>query len=101
MPSRKSKSHDKEASNHGSKYHQWFTWFACAIAHMSGKPSLFFSHRRRDHLGGDRAILSLQRHLAIGDHTSTTIVTFLMVFLIQNTQNRDTLALQIKLGELS
>ena len=33
-------------------------------------------------------------------NTSTTIVTFLMVFLIQNTQNRDTLALQIKLSEL-
>ncbi len=33
-------------------------------------------------------------------NTSTTIITFLMVFLIQNTQNRDTEALQIKLDEL-
>ncbi|SAL39731.1 low affinity iron permease family protein [Caballeronia humi] len=33
-------------------------------------------------------------------NTSTTIVTFLMVFLIQNTQNRDTAAMQIKLDEL-
>lgn len=33
-------------------------------------------------------------------NTSTTIVTFLMVFLIQNTQNRDALAFQIKLSEL-
>jgi low affinity Fe/Cu permease len=33
-------------------------------------------------------------------NTSTTVVTFLMVFLIQNTQNRDTEALQIKLDEL-
>ena len=33
-------------------------------------------------------------------NTGTTIVTFLMVFLIQATQNRDTLALQIKLSEL-
>jgi len=33
-------------------------------------------------------------------NTSTTIVTFLMVFLIQNTQNRDTEAVQIKLDEL-
>jgi low affinity Fe/Cu permease len=33
-------------------------------------------------------------------NTSTTIVTFLMVFLIQNTQNSDTAALQIKLDEL-
>ena len=33
-------------------------------------------------------------------NTSTTIITFLMVFLIQNTQNRDTEALQLKLDEL-
>ena len=33
-------------------------------------------------------------------NTGTTIVTFLMVFLIQNTQTRDTEALQIKLDEL-
>jgi low affinity Fe/Cu permease len=33
-------------------------------------------------------------------NTGTTIVTFLMVFLIQNTQNRDTMALQLKLSEL-
>ncbi len=33
-------------------------------------------------------------------NTSTTIVTFLMVFLIQNTQNRDTDSLQVKLDEL-
>ena len=33
-------------------------------------------------------------------NTATTIVTFLMVFLIQNTQNRDIDALQIKLDEL-
>jgi low affinity Fe/Cu permease len=33
-------------------------------------------------------------------NTGTTIVTFLMVFLIQNTQNRDTRALHLKLDEL-
>jgi low affinity Fe/Cu permease len=33
-------------------------------------------------------------------NTATTIVTFLMVFLIQNTQNRDGAAVQIKLDEL-
>ncbi|HYE34663.1 low affinity iron permease family protein [Methylocaldum sp.] len=33
-------------------------------------------------------------------NTATTIVTFLMVFLIQHTQNRDTEALQVKLDEL-
>ncbi|KAF1725462.1 low affinity iron permease family protein [Pseudoxanthomonas japonensis] len=33
-------------------------------------------------------------------NTGTTIITFLMVFLIQSTQNRDTEAMQIKLDEL-
>ncbi len=33
-------------------------------------------------------------------NTATTIVTFLMVFLIQHTQNRDTEALQVKMDEL-
>src|SRR6478735_9107051 len=33
-------------------------------------------------------------------NTSTTIITFLMVFLIQNTQNRDTAALHLKLNEI-
>ena len=33
-------------------------------------------------------------------NTGTTIVTFLMVFLIQNTQNRDSVAIQLKLDEL-
>ena len=37
-------------------------------------------------------------HLVI--NTGTTIVTFLMVFLIQNSQNRDTEAMQLKLDEL-
>jgi low affinity Fe/Cu permease len=33
-------------------------------------------------------------------NTGTTIITFLMVFLIQNTQNRDSAAMQVKLDEL-
>lgn len=33
-------------------------------------------------------------------NTATTIITFLMVFILQNTQNRDTLALHLKLDEI-
>lgn len=33
-------------------------------------------------------------------NTTTTIITFIMVFMIQNTQNRDTEAMQVKLDEL-
>jgi low affinity Fe/Cu permease len=79
----------------------WFEWFACNVAHLSGKPAAFLL-----------ASLSVAVWAATGPlfgysdtwqlviNTSTTIVTFLMVFLIQNTQNRDTMALQIKLAEL-
>src|SRR5690349_8853812 len=38
--------------------------------------------------------------LARSISTGTTIVTFLIVFLIQNTQNRDSIAMQVKLDEL-
>jgi low affinity Fe/Cu permease len=55
-------------------------------------------HRR---VGGDRPYFphySDTWQLVI--NTATTIVTFLMVFLIQNTQNRDSAAVQLKLDEL-
>lgn len=79
----------------------WFEWFACNVAHLSGKPAAFLL-----------ASLTVVVWAATGPlfgysdtwqlviNTSTTIITFLMVFLIQNTQNRDTMALQIKLAEL-
>lgn len=79
----------------------WFDRFALETAHQSGKPSTFIM-----------AILAVVLWAIVGPifhfsdtwqlviNTSTTIITFLMVFLIQNTQNRDTLALQIKLAEL-
>ena len=38
--------------------------------------------------------------MAACDHTGTTIVTFLAVFLIQKTENRDTQAIHLKLDEL-
>ncbi|CAB3804662.1 hypothetical protein LMG28138_05555 [Pararobbsia alpina] len=47
-----------------------------------------------------RPIFLLQRAWQLVINTSKTIVTFLMVFLIQNTQNRDTVAMQIELDEL-
>ena len=49
-------------------------------------------------MGGERPRLRLLRYAAI--NTGTTVVTFLMVFLIQNTQNRDGAAIQTKLDEL-
>src|SRR6202012_3795817 len=78
-----------------------FGRFAAALARYSGKPAAFVI-----------AALMILVWAATGPlfrfgdtwqlviNTGTTIVTFLMVFLIQNTQNRDSAALQIKLDEL-
>jgi low affinity Fe/Cu permease len=78
-----------------------FSAFAKSTAMMAGKPAtftacvlgiLFWA------LMGPLFGFSDSWQLVI--NTGTTIVTFLMVFLIQNTQNRDTQALHLKLDEL-
>lgn len=79
----------------------WFTRLANATAHLSGRPATFalccitvFVWA----VTGPVFHYSDTWQLVI--NTGTTIVTFLMVFLIQNTQNRDGAALQAKLDEL-
>src|SRR5437870_5722798 len=88
-------------SDKNSHWPEMFSNMACAAAHWMGKPIAFLV-----------ALLAVIVWAATGPifhysdtwqlviNTSTTIVTFLMVFLIQNTQNRDTMALQAKLDEL-
>jgi low affinity Fe/Cu permease len=80
---------------------RWFTQFAKWSARVTGRPIAF-----------GMAVVIIIVWAATGPlfgfsdtwqlviNTSTTIVTFLMVFLIQNTQNRDTAAMHIKLDEL-
>lgn len=79
----------------------WYTRFAKATAHFTGRPRVF-----------TLAVLIILVWIVTGPafhfsdtwqlviNTGTTIITFLMVFLIQNTQNRDTQAIQVKLDEL-
>jgi low affinity Fe/Cu permease len=79
----------------------WFNIFAKAAARVSGRPATFML-----------ALAVIVAWAATGPifqfsdtwqliiNTSTTIITFLMVFLIQNTQTRDSEAIQIKLDEL-
>lgn len=79
----------------------WYSGFAKATAHFCGRPRVFTF-----------AVAIIVLWLATGPffgfsdtwqlvvNTGTTIITFLMVFLIQNTQNRDTEAIQVKLDEL-
>jgi low affinity Fe/Cu permease len=79
----------------------WYSRFAKAAAHFCGRPRVFVL-----------AVAVIAAWIVTGPifdfsdtwqlviNTGTTIVTFLMVFLIQNTQNRDTEAIQVKLDEL-
>jgi len=78
-----------------------FERFARRASTLAGKPAAFFS-----------ALAIVIVWLATGPifgftdtwqliiNTGTTIITFLMVFLLQHSQNRDTLALQVKLADL-
>jgi low affinity Fe/Cu permease len=84
-----------------SSWNDTFSKVACAIAHWMGKPVSFLVAIALVlvwALSGPMFGFSDTWQLVI--NTSTTIITFLMVFLIQNTQNRDTMALQLKLSEL-
>ena len=78
-----------------------FSTFSRYIADSSGRPSAFliaFSVVIIWLISGPLFGFSDTWQLVI--NTGTTIVTFIMVFLIQNTQNRDSAAVQIKLDEL-
>jgi low affinity Fe/Cu permease len=84
-----------------SKSSKLFTHFATAIAHAAGRPIAFIiccAIVIGWALTGPIFGFSDTWQLII--NTGTTIVTFLMVFLIQNTQNRDGAAIQAKLDEL-
>lgn len=85
----------------GDRWDTYFTEFAHHTSRYAGNPWTFVI-----------AVLVVVAWAASGPifnfsdtwqlviNTSTTIITFLMVFLIQNTQNRDALAVQVKLSEL-
>ena len=80
---------------------RFFTWFASKISFVSGQPLAFVV------AVGTILVWAVTGPLfAFSDtwqlviNTGTTIVTFLMVFLIQNSTNRDAAAMQAKLDEL-
>jgi low affinity Fe/Cu permease len=84
-----------------TKSRSWFTRLAKSTAHLAGKPATFMIAAAVILVWlvtGPIFHFSDTWQLVI--NTGTTIVTFLMVFLIQCTQNRDTEALQVKLDEL-
>ena len=78
-----------------------FDRLAQAVARASGRPLTFIVSVALVVIWGiSGPIFGFSDTWQLVINTGTTIVTFLMVFLIQNTQNRDTDALQVKIDEL-
>ena len=81
--------------------HSWFRHFAENVALTLGKPAAFlmaFSLVLAWGIAGPFYHYSEQWQIVI--NTGTTIITFLMVFLLQSTQMRDSTAIHLKMNEL-
>ena len=95
--SKRARLHDQE----GTPRLSWFERFARAVSLVAGKSASFFAA-----LGVIIVWLATGPVFGFSDtwqliiNTGTTIITFLMVFVLQHSQNRDTMALQIKLADL-
>jgi len=86
---------------HGATGRFRFSDFARRLAMWTGRPCAFLAASTAVVLwAASGPLFGFSDTWQLVINTSTTIVTFLMVFLIQNTQNRDTGAMQIKLDEL-
>ncbi len=84
-----------------SKNTSFFTRFSSLVAKLAGKPVTFLLATLVIIVWAVTGpIFKYSDTWQLVINTGTTIVTFLMVFLIQNTQNRDSVALQLKLDEL-
>ena len=78
-----------------------FTKFATAVAKAMGRPWIFTTAFVVLILwGASGPFLGFSDTWQLIVNTSTTIITFLMVFIIQNTQNRDNMAMNIKLDAI-
>ena len=83
------------------KSRSFFNTIAKKAAHAAGTPWVFCTALGIVILwGASGPLFGFNDTWQLVINTSTTIITFLMVFLIQNTQNRDAEAMQIKLDEL-
>lgn len=92
---------DAKAEGNGASRASWFTRLAQAVARWAGKPATFVVATLAIVLwAASGPFFGFNDTWQLAVNTSTTIITFLMVFIIQNSQNRDSAALQIKLDEL-
>ncbi|HEX8139258.1 MAG TPA: low affinity iron permease family protein [Pyrinomonadaceae bacterium] len=84
-----------------TKSRSWFTRFAKWTARAAGQPAAFVTAVSTILLWAVTGpLFGFSDTWQLVINTGTTIVTFLMVFLIQNTQNRDSEAIQVKLDEI-
>jgi low affinity Fe/Cu permease len=83
------------------KFSEAFNHFAKATAHQAGQPRAFVIAVSLIVIwAATGPVFGYNDSWQLIINTGTTIITFLMVFLIQSTQNRDTVAMQLKLDEL-
>ena len=86
---------------HPNSKSSWFTRFANGASRATGKPVTFVLALLIVVVWGVTGpIFGFSDTWQLIINTGTTIVTFLMVFLIQNTQNRDSEAMHVKMDEL-
>lgn len=84
-----------------TKNSSFFQRFSTQTARFSGKPMTFITATAVVIIWAvSGPIFGFSDTWQLVINTGTTIITFLMVFLIQNTQNRDTVAIQLKLDEI-
>jgi low affinity Fe/Cu permease len=92
---------DAERKHEHSFQQEWFHRFATASGRLAGKPIAFIAAAAIILVWGVTGpIFNYSDTWQLVINTGTTIITFLMVFLIQHSQNRDTAALHVKLSEL-
>ena len=92
---------DCAATTHNNHGTGWFTAFAQKTAQLAGRPTAFaLAVAVIVGWGVAGPVFGYSDTWQLVINTGTTIVTFLMVFVIQHTQNRDSLAFQVKLDEL-
>jgi low affinity Fe/Cu permease len=79
----------------------WFVHFAQWVSHVTGLPITFFIAVATLAVWGITGpLFGFSDTWQLVINTATTIIAFLMVFVIQNTQNRDTAFMHIKIDEL-
>lgn len=92
---------NKEPSEKKLKFARFYTRLASSVTRLAGSPPVTIAAFGLIFLWGlSGPFFNFSDTWQLVINTSTTIITFLMVFIIQQSQNKDTAAIQLKLNEL-